>query len=306
MNLKQLIKRLAKKTLQRSYWYNNELFPDCEKFWTYSTFNTEVVNLGSTSGLYAFDYKGLPFKAANWALRHNPLLGDLSILKNYSSYLTPSKSTVILPLCPFSSLAGRYESLEDHYYTILYPTTIPSFSYQREQKIISVKQNPFLYYPAVAVFKDFVMLFKPHTKQLRTEAQMEKDAQSWINNWMKEFSLKDLISPLSLLNKDAIEDAAHSINQMIEYCASHNIRLAIVIPPMYHTLSTKFTPEFREKIIGQLISKLNDRSLFVHNYMDDDAFNNRIELFYNSYYLNVEGARLFTKRVLTDLGLLKS
>ena len=82
MSLKKKIKNKIDSFIRNSHWYSEVLFPDCKKFWTYNTFNTEVVNLGSTSALYAFNYDNLPIKGANFALSRNPLTADLAILKN--------------------------------------------------------------------------------------------------------------------------------------------------------------------------------------------------------------------------------
>ena len=59
MNLKKNIASKLNGAIRRTHWFNDELFPDCRKFWNYNTFNTDVINLGSTSGYYAFDYEGL-------------------------------------------------------------------------------------------------------------------------------------------------------------------------------------------------------------------------------------------------------
>ena len=49
------VRKIAKKIyhvinalIRRGRWFNETKFPDCGKFWNYNTFNTDVVNLGST------------------------------------------------------------------------------------------------------------------------------------------------------------------------------------------------------------------------------------------------------------------
>ena len=83
MSIKHKIAGKINGVIRRTRWFNEEMFPDCRKFWEYNKFNTDVINLGSTSGCHAFDYEGLPICGGNFALRHNPLSGDLAILKNY-------------------------------------------------------------------------------------------------------------------------------------------------------------------------------------------------------------------------------
>lgn len=304
MSLKDTFLRGLNHIIRKGYWFNNELFPDCEKFWNYHDFNTEVINLGSTSALHAFCYDDLPVKAANWALGHNPLVADLAILKNYCSFLKPDDCTVILPLCPFSSLSGSYVYLEDRYYSILYCTSIPDYSYKRNKIIRTIKGNPLPHYPLLSFFKDLKHTIIKGKQSGLSEKQMEHDSQCWITSWMKEFSLTKLSYPLSLRNRDAIDDAAKIINEMIAYCKEINARPVILIPPMYHTLSEKFSPEVRKVIIDSLINKIEDKTVWFKNYMDDERFINDSTLFQNSYLLNKKGAKFFTAQLLKELSII--
>lgn len=305
MNIKSTIKRVLNGLIRRGYWYNNILFDDCRKFWQYNKFNTEVINLGSTSAVNAFCYDNLSIKAANFALSHHPLSGDLAILKNYYSHLKPKASTVIISLCPFSSLAGNYQCTDDKYYTLLYPTTLPFYSFRRDQQINSIKLQPLHSYTIIGFLQDLKHIFVKPKSRILTEEQMVVDAEKWMNSWMKEFSLKDLSTPLTLYNQDAIENAAKILNDIISFCKERNIRPCLLIPPVYYTLGEKFTPEIKEAIINSLVEKIEDKSVWFHNYMDDSDFVNDRTLFQNSYLMNKRGAQAFTKKVLKDLEMVK-
>lgn len=290
--------------ISRGYWYNNVKFRDCSKFWTYNTFNTDVVNLGSSSAVNAFNYDGISLKCANWALNTNPLAGDLAILDNYLSYIKEKDATVIIPLCPFSSLSGSYSISDDRYYTILYPSSIPSYSIRRHTQIKSVLDAPFQSYPLWYLYCDIKSYFGRKNDRVLTEIEMEKDAENWISNWMNEFSVKDFSYPLSLYNQDSINDAANYLNMIIKRCKDHNMRPIVLIPPVYHTLGEKFTPDIREVVIESLINKIEDSNIWFHNYMDDMDFTNERSYFANSFLMNKQGAKLFTKRLLSDIGKL--
>lgn len=304
MSIMAKIKHAVNAVIRRGYWFNNVDFADCRKFRTYNTFNTQVINLGSTSALHAFDYDGLNIKGANWALGHNPLAGDWAILRNYSSFLDSSGCTVIIPLCPFSSLSGTYKPFEDRYYTILYPTTIPSYSYVHDVQVQDRWLNPIWRYPFWGFLLDIVHLFPKRKEKMLTEEQMEISATQWINGWFHEFSLKDFNTPLSLVNRFNIKEASKIIDQIIDYCKEHQFRPVIVVPPMYHTLAEKFSKEGREKIFDGLFDSLKNADFHFINYMDDHQFCKDRSLFANSYLMNKKGAQAFTKRILTDLNLL--
>lgn len=304
MSVKKKLGNFLSRIIRRGSWYNNILFPDCKKFWEYRVFNTDIVNLGSTSALYSFNYDGLGLKAANWALRAHPLSGDYAIIKNYFGYLNPEKSTVILSLCPFSSLSGSYNYFSDRYYTLLYCTTIYGYSFRREQQVMEMKKNPLPHYPILASLSDVKYLLSSKKEKVLTEEKMVEDAERWMQNWMKEFSITDFSYPLSMVNRDGIDDAARTINEIIAFCKERNITPVMTIPPVYHTLGEKFTPEIRKKIIDSLIEKVEDKSVWFYNYMDDPDFTNDITLFRNSFLMNDKGAKLFTRRVLKDLILI--
>ena len=305
MSIKHKIASKINGAIRRPHWFNEELFPDCRKFWNYNTFNTDVINLGSTSGYYAFDYEGLPIKGGNFALRHNPLSGDQAILKNYFGYLNPKGSHVIIPLCVFSSLAGSYDFMEDRVYTLIYPSSIPHFSYRRQQQIKAIAASPIRRFPLWSFYTELRAQLRGTGHSTLTEEQMKADAERWIKGWKHEFALSDFSQPLSLINQDGLKDASFILNDMISFCKERDIKPVLVLPPMYHTLASEFDINARIVLIDDLLKTLDDKTVKFINYMDDSRFSHDITLFQDSFLLNKKGAKMFTKIVLRDLGLIQ-
>lgn len=307
MNIKKKIGRKLNGLIRRTQWFNEELFPDCRKFWAYRTFNTDVINLGSTSGYYAFDYEGISsVKCGNFALRHNPLSGDQAILKNYFGYLNPKESHVIISLCVFSSLAGSYDFMEDRFYTLLSPVSIPHFSYRRQQQVKSWAGSPIKKFPLWSIYSELKNLLRGKKCKVMSETEMEKNAQSWIKGWLHEFSVQDFSQPLSLMNKDGLKDASDILNEMISFCKERNITPTFVLPPMYHTLAEKFDAQARKVLLYDLIDTIEDKSVTFLNYMDDGRFSHDPSMFQDSFLLNKSGAKKFTSIVLKDIGVIKA
>lgn len=304
MNFKKKIAGKLNGLIRRSHWFNEVLFPDCQKIWKYNNFNTEVINLGSTSGFYAFDYEGLPVHGANFALCHNPLAGDRAMLKNYFGYLNPKESHVIISLCVFSSLAGSYEFMEDRFYTLIYPSSIPHFSYRRQQQVKTMMANPLRFFPLWGIYTELKFFLQRNKKQIKSEEEMKLDAERWIKGWKHEFSLSDFSQPLSLINQDGLKDASVILNDMIAFCKERNIKPVLVLPPMYHTLAEMFDQNARRIFLGNLIDSIEDKSIEFINYMDDSRFGSDASLFQNSFLLNKKGAQIFTKIVLEDIGII--
>lgn len=304
MSILSKVKFVANALIRRGYWYDNTFLPDSRKFSTYSTFNTQVVNLGSTSGLEAFDYSGLGIKATNWALRRNPLAGDWAVLRNYSSYLDTQKCTVIIPLCPFSALSGCYEPFEDRYYSVLYPSTIPSYSHVRDVQAQEKIHNPIMHYPWYGISTDIWHIISKGRGKTLSEEKMIADADNRIKGWLHEFALNDFRTSLSLWNKYNIKEALNLLDNMIFFCRERNANPVFVVPPVYQTLADKFSADAKELLFGDIERLARERKVSFINYMDDSQFvSNRI-LFKDSYLLNENGAKKFTKRVLSDLHLI--
>lgn len=305
MSVKHKIAGKLNGAIRRTKWFNDVMFPDCRKFWEFNTFNTQVINLGSTSGYYAFDYEGLPVKGANFALRHNPLSGDQAILKNYFGYLNPKESHVIITLCAFTSLSGSYDFMEDRFYTLVYPSSIPHFSYRRQQQVKALRSSPIRTFPLWSVYTELKYLLKGNKQSVKTEVQMQEDADRWINGWKHEFAISDFSQPLSLINQDGLRDASTILNDLISFCHERNMKPVLVLPPMYHTLTEKFDKNARKVLLDDLIDTIEDKSVRFLNYMDDQRFAHDTSLFQDSFLLNNAGAKKFTKIVLQDIGLLK-
>lgn len=302
MNILKIIFGVLNTLIIKGYWYNNIKFQDCRKFWGYKTFNTDVVNLGSTSAVCAFDYDGIPLKCANWALSINPLLGDMAILKNYFSYLKEG-ATIIIPLCPFSSLAGSYSITEDRYYSLLYPSSIPSYSLRRHNQIKSEMYSPIYFYSLFNFLTDIKYLVRGKKNVLMNEDEMNEDAERRMDGWMREFSIISFSNPLSLVNQDSITEAAKILNDIVRFCHERLLNPCILLPPVYHTLGDYFTSDVKKKVIDSLVNKIEDKTVWYHNYMNDPEFSKRNDLFQNSFLLNKKGAEIFTKKVLNDIGM---
>ena len=295
MKIGYYIQRAAFKILSRSYWYNHVAFSDCAKFWSHRTFGLDIVNLGSSSSVAAFDYSGHPeLKAANWAMAPQTFMADYEILRNYASFLKKG-ATVIIPICPFSSLGGSNDDLADKYYTVLNIASIPHASYRRYTKQMQIRQQPWLYFPALPV--DWL---RSKIRRFR-KPQYEQDARIRVNSWKKEFSIIDFDYELSLVNKDAFDDGVVLLKKILSYCKARDFKPVMVLPPVHQALSTLFTPAMRRKFIDSFVAQAlegEDKVAFL-DYFEDKRFTS--DMFADSFLLNKKGAVLFTDVVLKDI-----
>lgn len=301
--MKKYIKNKFQSFVQSSHWYNEVAFKDCRKFWELQDFELDVVNLGSTSGTLDFCYEGLNIKGYNWAVAPQTIVGDFAILKQYSSHLKEG-ATVLYPICPFTSISGAVDYVEDRCYSFLKFENIPEAHYLRMVKINQMKQNPISYYPLLSLKEDLKrFFFNKKISQVLSEEKLKIDADITMLSWNTQFQIADLSLPFSDRYKNVYDRGVALIGELSSYCKLNNYRLVIVVPPVYKTLANKFPDPVRKNLIDSFIDAANDDSFEYYNMMEDDRFSNDSSLFRSSYYLNEKGAKMYTKYLLNKLNI---
>ena len=89
---------------------------------------------------------------------------------------------------------------------------------------------------------------------------------------------------------------------MLTFCRDRELVPVIVLPPMTKHLYGKMSDTFRNNYVYSFLEEVGIDGVRFLNYIDSPAFNDKD--FLNSFFLNREGAKKFTRIVLTDLGLL--
>jgi hypothetical protein len=309
--IKFMIAKIKNKILKQSSFYKTK-FSDCNKFWNCSTFDLDIVNLGSSSGKYAFDYNSFPVKAKNWAMSPQALALDFAILQNYCSYLKDD-ATVILTLCPFTCLVGFKNSLfSDKYYTILNHASIPEYSNEKKIKIYKLKNTPsqmmsnkdivksFLKIPVSILKQKIIQPYCNRKKNPYSKKELEIDALNWICNWKKEFNIKDLYQPFDSVQQNNFDSSALLLRDIVAFCKKNGYHPIIVLPPVTQYLNAYFNEKFQDMYIINYLKKAKVSDIPVLNYLDDERFSDP-NLYFNSLFLNLRGRKLFTKQVLKDL-----
>lgn len=303
--IRDIIDKIANRIIIKTEWYREGFWKGTTKFWTISSCDYDVVNLGSNSGKYAFNYDVLPIKGQNWAIGPQSLVHDFSILKNYFSYLKEG-GIVLIPVCPFSCLQVAYnKDANFKYYPILHPATIIGFDDAERTRAYKIRSNPFKEMPMYCVkntLKEYFCKIKAWVKG-STEVDFSKNADSWIQSWKKQFVIENLNSPLSEKHKEEQADRARTLHEMILFCKERNLKPYIVLPPVHPELSSRFSSTFMKNYVYGLINAATDDESIVLDYFNNALFH-KDEYFQNSYYMNSIGAKVFTEKVLNDLNLI--
>ena len=300
--MKMLFKILSR-IVRQTNWYQNVVFQDCAKFWNISDYQIDVVNLGSNSAKYGFDYSECNIVGYNWAMGPQSLMMDLKILQCYYSYLKPG-ATVLIPLCPFSCLVGYdYSYFSDKYYSVLNHSQIPYYNIHKRVLMYDIRMNPYKYIPLYEIVKA-ILLKLWFWKKKNIHCDFKMDSLRFVNAWKEQFFIKDFEEEWSLLNKNSYEESKEILHSIVDFCVRYGFNPVIVLPPISKELREHFSKNALERCVTNYVREtVGDKVLFL-NYIDDASFNDN-SLFMNSYFLNTKGAKRFTNTLIQELGKLQ-
>lgn len=297
----------ANKCVKNTNWYKNQFigkdrFVFGREIRMHLTRNYDVGNVGSQSGKFAFAYEDSGLTGANWAAGSESLSYNFRVLKNYFSYLRDG-GTIILTMTPFGFCLKDYadDKLNTRYYLYLDPTLIIGYS---RLKYVSRIKYPLLSSPIQAMKRLIRDVPADNRLSLTTNSmspeEIEEDAARWIYGWKRQFSISELDGPISERNRDCIAYNINLLTEMISFCLERNLKPVIVLPPTTKALSSKFSEKFCESYVYSVIRNANTHQVPFLNYLDDARFSDN-ELFFNSFFLNTKGRKVFTQIVLSDL-----
>lgn len=295
---------MCSELLKKTCWYKS-VFGDMLKFKDMPT-NLKIVNLGSNSGKYGFDYSEATLHGKNWAVGPQALEFDGLILKQYIQHLAP-EAFVLIPICPFSSILDRNKTARsnDKYHLILEPDLIYNFSPRVKRRVRFTSLFPLisLFYQPKSLLSGLIR--QKHTCDVVSnpmiEEQLKADAAQWINGWKKQFNIVELGEPLSEEHRQAVQKNIQQVVEMISLCRSHQITPILVLPPITTYLKLYFTPQICDLYIHDFLNEIKLQADFqLLDYMNDASLS-QADYFFNSFFLNAKGRKLFTARVINDI-----
>ena len=285
---------------------DHETYPDNTWYRKHDERNFDLVNLGSSGGKWAFDYSGEDIKAMNWAQQPQTLLEDYNLLRNFHSILHPG-GVVIITIMPFTSLnkstnlmdamkylkIGAHEPIQPHLYKEAYRYAEYPILFKKSAIKALIKyflrRESSMNRNAKAMFADNPM----------NQEQLEADALRWVNGWKCQFGIQSFEEPLTEQNKVGREFRVNLMRRLIDFCTERDYRPVYVIPPVTKHLAKYYTKSFEEIYIYSFLKEVN-RDIPLLDYSEEKEF--CMDAYYfNSFFLNQHGRKLFTHRVISDL-----
>lgn len=294
------------KILLKTEWYNS-YFRDCQKYWHGVPNHIIIANVGSNSGKYAFDYTITSKCCFNFAMGPQPFYMDTAIIKAYHDSFCDG-AVLFIPICIFSSVVGREYNIDRfRYYSIIPFELIPGANAVQFIQSNDLRRHPSKHYSPKIAFQNILNVVKTEVKHFfkLDIVDFDKNALMWRNNWMKEFSIIDLEAPLSDSNNKQRKEAVELLIEIINVSKKYKITPILILPPIHQSLLNLFSSKARDTYVYSFIREIrNNVDVQFLDYCECDSISNNNKCFSNAYFLNNVGAKIFTKRVLTDLNLI--
>lgn len=275
---------------------DEEKYLDISKFSTLGIYVPEVQigNLGSSHGLYDFNYNALTeqgywcFNFANTSQSYNY---DHAVLKEYGNYMTKG-SILFIPVSYFSFNnevvnETETEAMSIRYYHFLSPENIPDYDLYTD--IVTHKL------PILSAGEDILKLFPKLNLSLIAFAADDGINEEEFANRAKERYSRHFDNKEEYFMPKRIDE----LYEIIDYCREHEITPVLITTPFskyYHDLvSEEFLQEF-ESIINKIS---NDTGVSYYDYSYDPRFRDNLSYFMDADHLNDEGAAYFME-ILTE------
>ena len=287
---------------------NHELYPDNYWYRKYDERNFDLVNLGSSSAKWAFDFSEFDIKAMNWAQQPQTLLEDYNLLRHFHSILKQG-GFVLIAIMPFTSLnksTGLMDAIKYVKFN-LHGEPIQPYMFNKAQLYANY---PILF--KKQAIKALIKYFLGRDKKIgecpetqldlnpMSKEELERDAKRWIDGWKRQFGISDFEAPLTKENEEGRAYRIKLMQRLIDFCTERGYKPVYIILPVTEYLAKYFTPKFEETYIYSYLKEVN-RDVLTLDYSKDKEFRFNDDLFFNSFFLNKKGRKLFTRRVLKDL-----
>ena len=302
--------------LYKTEWYksffvdvDHETYPDNTWYRNHDERNFDVVNLGSSGGKWAFDYAETGIKGMNWAQQPQTLLEDFNLLRHYHSILRKG-GYVLITIMPFTGL-NKQTGIRDAMKYLKIDTQGEPIQPYMFNEARRYAEYPILFKkPAVKALIRFLLgkdkpsiNNKPNMEyNPMSEAELRQDAVRWMSGWKRQFAIDDFEAPLTEQNRKGREYRIGLMRQLIDFCVERDYQPVYVIPPVAEYLANEFTPKFKEIYIYDFLKQV-DREIPLLDYSQEKSLMDK-DMYFNSFFMNLRGRKLFTKRVLKDLKLI--
>jgi hypothetical protein len=296
---------LCNEGIKQTLWYENR-FGDALKFRS-SPQDLDIINIGSNSGKYGFDFTHSGLKGMNYAVGPQTIAFDCRVLRRVIYHVKPG-GWAIIPIVPFSSILDEYRMrrANDKYYLILPSKEIPSYSLKTEIRVIISRWFPVLEWIRHPGFFRLLFIKGQFQGDLLDQNSMnmkklQEDGHKWVEGWKKQFSIGELDEPLSKEHNVIMNNNKAILSEMIDLCRKCSVIPVLVLPPITESLLNYLTFEVRQRYIYDFINDVvKMKKVMFFDYTEKTEFL-KPDLYFNSFFLNKRGRKLFTSHLIAQI-----
>lgn len=276
----------------KSYWWT-VYYTEQEKF-SHVPQNIQLANVGSSHGVYAFDYSDFPeYTAFNMAVCWQHHGYNYHVLKQYIDCFS-GNAVMLIPISYFDITRIDEEPLYK-YYKILKKENFPDWNIK---DYFLFKAFPF--FSTKEPWKKILInesnsVLAAHERTIVTEQSVTTDAKVMYEIFTKDNGAEKGEKGF-LYNIEAV-------SKIIDLCHEHSIIPVLVSTPQTDKLNDlheeadffskfyRFTDVLKEKYQG----------LIYLDYSQASEYSSDYSLFFDSTHLNNKGAKKFTAQIVQDL-----
>jgi hypothetical protein len=277
----------------------------------------DIVNLGSNDARFGFFWGDESIYGQNWSPGGVGPNECFEILKqNYN--LVKKNGIVLIPIGVLFSIAdcSKTGGRSSIYYfaKILKAAGSDALSRFRNIKSIELKKATlFIKYPLFIKPLAIRYLIRDQEKnktllisdQIMQPEELNVDADRWLYGFQREFGVEDFSAPLTEEHKECLDKMVKLISDMIDFCIERELHPVLISLPVTKHFSSVFSPVAREQYLYSMIRQANKRDILYLDYYYDERFQDP-QYYFNSFFFNLRGRKLFTKKVLQDLKLISA
>lgn len=272
---------------------------DITKFSTLKAFydDVQIGNLGSSHGLYDFDYTELEqrgYSCFNFANTSQSYNYDYAVLKEYGHYMTPN-SVMFIPVSYFSFNNevindSEAQAMSIRYYRFLSPENIPDYDLYVD--IVTTK------IPVLSAGEDILKIF-PNLKLsiITFAAEAENiNIEEFVSRAKERYS-RHFDNKEEYFLPERIEE----LYDIINYCKEHEITPVLITTPFSSYYRELVSEEFLQEFNETVTTIATDTNVSYYDYSCDERFDGNLTYFADSDHLNEEGSAYFMQILLEEV-----
>lgn len=279
---------------------NEEKYLDITKFWFFDQDGCpqiKVGNLGSSHGMYDFNYEPLEmrgYECFNFANTSQSYDYDYAVLKEYVQHMSED-SIMLIPVSYFSFNnevvnESEAEAMSLRYYHFLSPENIPNYDLY-----IDITTNKL---PILSAGEDILKLFPNFELSIialaaeDNEIDMEEFTRRAKERYSRHFDNKE---------EYFLPERIQNLYDIINYCKEHDITPILITTPFSSYYQNLVPESFLQEFQETVTTIASDTGVEYYDYSCDDRFRDNLEYFMDADHLTEEGAAYFMEILIREI-----